>query len=345
VDIVNTRSITVKHPYFFEFIEYKKMASVTQNVFSEEVISYLNGLQEVVDAKAKLDTFSTNGVVYFTVTLTDTMRAALYERLGLDVSHINEVPMRWIKGDTAPHIDSGATAFNTTYLMYLNNSPGELVVDTASYPITQNTAYVFDEGLLHETLHTEYAPRLLLGPMNEMGMSVGAAPCFTANSQLLTPAGYVKASDIKTDDILVTADGRHVPIKVYTSVFKVDKTSAPYLIPKNSLARNVPAADLSLSPWHAVYLGNGLWQKPQTAAELNPGTLTQYDIGKDVRYYHFEAPNYFTDNFICEGTVVESFSSKQVSSKNNERIYTWSEKHQAYTRNEPAVKTTKHIAM
>lgn len=428
------------------------MATVTQNVFSEELISYLNGLQEVVDAKAKLDTYSTDGVVYFNVTLTDTMKTALYERLGLDVSGISTVPMRWIKGDTAPHIDSGASDFTTTYLMYLNDCPGEFIVDDASYPIAHNTAFVFDEGISHKTLHTEYVPRLLLGPMNEKGMSVGlivltytivsattnratlnfsqldigfaqadvynvflnnisagitasgilntqiigggtytltwnqfingtnfsvntgdvfnltlqnttrsgavtypanyvnfgvgatvtAAPCFTADSQLLTPTGYVKASNIKTGDVLVTSDGRAVPIKAYMNTFKATKDSAPYLIPKNSLARNVPAADMRLSPWHAISLGNGLWQKPQTAAELNPGILTQYDIGNNVEYYHFEAPNYYTDNFICEGTVVESFGSKQVSEK--EKPYTWSAKHQAYTRNEPA-KAKKPAAM
>jgi hypothetical protein len=160
----------------------------------------------------------------------------------------------------------------------------------------------------------------------------GGVACFTASSQLLTPTGYVKAHTLRTGDLLVTADGRQVPVKVYTFVHKVDKTSAPFLIPKNSLAPNVPVADLRLSPWHAISLGNGLWQKPQTAVEIKPGSVTQYDIGKNVQYYHFEAPNYFTDNFYCDGTVVESFGANQVSGK--ERPYTWSEKHQAYKRND-----------
>ena len=165
--------------------------------------------------------------------------------------------------------------------------------------------------------------------------------CFTASSQLLTPAGYVKASTLHTGDLVITSDGRQVPIKVYSSVLKVDKSSAPYLIPKNSLAPNVPVADLRLSPWHAISLGDGLWMKPQSAAELNPGSVTQYDIGKDVHYYHFEAPNYFTDNFICDGTVVESFGAKQLSGK--VRAYTWSPKHLAYKRND-TTKTSKKSA-
>ena len=30
--------------------------------------------------------------------------------------------MRWIKGDTSPHIDNSPSAFDKTYLVYLNNS-------------------------------------------------------------------------------------------------------------------------------------------------------------------------------------------------------------------------------
>lgn len=175
------------------------------------------------------------------------------------------------------------------------------------------------------------------------GAGAGGVACFTANSKLLTPAGYVEASALRTGDLLVTADGRQVAIKAHTFTVKADKASAPYLVPKNSLARNIPIADLHLSPWHAISLGNSLWQKPQTAAELNPGSVTQYDIGKTVQYYHFEAPNYFTDNFICEGTVVESFGAKQVSGK--EHPYTWSAKYKAYTRNNGIKNSKKSVGV
>jgi len=81
--------------------------------------------------------------------------------------------MRWIKGDTRPHVDIGASNFQNTYLLYLNDSPGELIVDSESYPIQANTGVVFSEGLHHETQHTENVPRLLLGPMNELAEPVG----------------------------------------------------------------------------------------------------------------------------------------------------------------------------
>jgi hypothetical protein len=82
--------------------------------------------------------------------------------------------MRWIKGDTAPHIDTGRSDFKHTYLVYLNDSPGEFIIDSQSYPIQANSGFVFNEGLSHRTQDTQNVPRLLLGPMNEFAQPVGS---------------------------------------------------------------------------------------------------------------------------------------------------------------------------
>ena len=149
------------------------MASIYTNVLSEEEFHYLNHLPEVLAAKASLDSRS-SGMVYFSVTITDSIRVTLENRFGLDLSGCSSIPMRWIKGDTAPHVDVGSSNFQNTYLLYLNDSPGELIVDSQSYPIQANTGVVFNEGLSHKTQYTENIPRLLLGPMNEFAEPVGA---------------------------------------------------------------------------------------------------------------------------------------------------------------------------
>jgi len=149
------------------------MTSFYRNILSIEELNYLNNLPEVLTAKASLDS-RPSGMVYFSVALTHSIRASLQSRFGLDLSAYNSIPMRWIKGDTRPHIDIGASNFQNTYLLYLNDSPGELVVDSHSYPIQANTGLVFNEGLSHETQGTENIPRLLLGPMNEFTEPVGA---------------------------------------------------------------------------------------------------------------------------------------------------------------------------
>ena len=148
------------------------MTSFLSNVLTVEELHYLNNLPEVLTAKASLDS-RPSGMVYFSVTLTDSIRATLQSRFGLDLSPYSSIPMRWIKGDTRPHVDSGASNFQNTYLLYLNDSPGELIVDSQSYPIQANTGVVFNEGLSHETNNTEGVPRLLIGPMNELAEPVG----------------------------------------------------------------------------------------------------------------------------------------------------------------------------
>ena len=147
-----------------------RMSSPLLNVFTQADIEYLNNLPEVLEAKARL-----NGrtMVYFSITLTESLRTALEERLNLDLSTVSSIPLRWIKGDTPSHIDAGASAFEHTYLVYVNDSEGSFVLGSESYPIQANTAFVFSEGISHKTEGTGLEPRLLVGPMNELAEPVG----------------------------------------------------------------------------------------------------------------------------------------------------------------------------
>lgn len=148
------------------------MTSIYSNILSNEELEYLNNLPEVLEAKASLDS-RPSGMVYFSVTVTDSIRESLHTHFGLDVSVGSPIPMRWIKGDTAPHVDHGQSKFENTYLLYLNDSPGEFVINSESYPIQANFGVVFNEGLSHKTQCTENVPRLLMGPMNELLEPVG----------------------------------------------------------------------------------------------------------------------------------------------------------------------------
>lgn len=144
-----------------------------ENVLSGEQIQAISELPEVVSAREKIN--SGSNIVYFTIGLTDDIKSTLYTRLGLDLSAVSAIPMRWIRGDTAPHIDKGASDFSTTYLLYLNDSPGEFIIEDNTYSISKNTAHVFNEGLTHKTVNTGTDPRLLLGPMSESGIVVGSS--------------------------------------------------------------------------------------------------------------------------------------------------------------------------
>jgi len=149
------------------------MVSKFSNIFSQDDISYINQLPEVLEAKSKVDANSYNNKESFNITLTESIRTSLQTHMGLNSSNIFTIPMRWVKGDTNSHIDIGSTHFDNTYLVYLNDSPGELIINNEYYPITANTGYIFNEGLKHETQNTGTTLRLLVGPMNELSNPVG----------------------------------------------------------------------------------------------------------------------------------------------------------------------------
>ena len=192
------------------------MTSTFENVLSKEELEYFHNHLEVLLAKSSLDS-KTSGKVYFTVPITDSIRDTLQTRLGLSLLADSKIQMRWIKGDTVPHVDTGASTFKNTYLVYLNDSPGELIVDTQSYPIQSNTGFVFNEGLSHETQHTENIPRLMIGPMNEFAEPVGVPvityiACFNENTKILTNKGYVQIQDLRKGDLVVTLKNGYKPI-------------------------------------------------------------------------------------------------------------------------------------
>ncbi len=153
------------------------------HILSEEDINYLLEREEVINAKKNIDSKS-DGVIYFTIPLNHhseqilSIKNKLSEHFGLHLEHIQSLPMRWIKGDTKPHVDRDLSgkSFTRTHLVYLTNSSGSLIVNNESYPITQGSGYTFDEGLHHETINTGVTPRLLLGPMSESCSVVGLPP-------------------------------------------------------------------------------------------------------------------------------------------------------------------------
>ena len=140
------------------------------NVFSKEDVEYLTQSPDTILAKDRLNN---SNVSYFNLPITESIRESIETKMGLDLTTVNDVPMRWIKGDTAVHIDVGSSAFEKTYLAYLSDSAGEFVIDDNAYPIESNHAFVFSEGVAHFTQNTGTEPRLLLGPMNEHALQVG----------------------------------------------------------------------------------------------------------------------------------------------------------------------------
>ena len=155
-------------------------------------------------------------------------------------------------------------------------------------------------------------------------------PCFVPDTRILTPLGYTPVQNIPNGALVTTDKGKHVPVKVHKRILSsTDRENAPYLIPKNSLGPFMPPNDLRLSPLHAFRLQPDLWHIPKYAARENT-QIRQYDIGKPITYYHLECPNYFTDNLMADGCIVESYGRNQV--EEGSTLYTYDRRRKGFVR-------------
>lgn len=141
------------------------------NILSLEEIEFLIDNPQVKANKEKLS--DNIKIIDFSIPLTNDIIIKLENLLLIDLSQSSCVPMRWIRGDTNTHIDSGKLQFTNTYLIYLTSTIGELIVDGKHSPIIAGDAHIFSEGLEHSTINTENSERLMIGPMSETGFSVG----------------------------------------------------------------------------------------------------------------------------------------------------------------------------
>lgn len=139
-----------------------------RRILSEEQIRAIVTNTHVLEAKGRL---SDSSVVSFTMELPTEVKASLHHSLGLNLP--DQVPMRWIKGDTPSHADFARTSFENTHLVYLTDSEGEFHLGDESHPIRRGDAFVFPHGTRHGTAHTGTTPRLMLGPMSEAAEPVG----------------------------------------------------------------------------------------------------------------------------------------------------------------------------
>ena len=145
------------------------------------MISNLLSSNEIADivndpiVQSNKEKLSTLDKVDFSIQLSDEIKHKLENGFNISLSQITSIPMRWIRGDTPPHIDKGESHFTNTYLMYLTDSIGNLFIDGQSYQITAGDAHIFNEGVDHYTINTGSSDRLMIGPMSETGFRVGAS--------------------------------------------------------------------------------------------------------------------------------------------------------------------------
>jgi hypothetical protein len=236
----------------------------------------------------------------------------------VDVSNLTQV---WTGSSLQPTVTTSPSGLTTT-IRYVGNH-----TDPGTYAFTVDISENNYTGSVSDTLTIT-------------GTS-GSAPCFPKGTPILTPSGYKAVETLEQGSLVLTADGRPVPLKLFGGLLSTaTKRSAPYFIPRGALGSNMPLTDLTLSPDHAFLLRKGVWMLPSKAATLSK-KVRQLGIGEPVHYFHVECPNYLKDNLVINGATVESYAGKQLDFVSP---YTWSESLKGYTRMGDAKTATKSKA-
>lgn len=139
------------------------------------------------------------------------------------------------------------------------------------------------------------------------GSTTLSAPCFAAGTRLLTDRGPVAVEDLRAGMRLVSAFGGTVPV-VWIGHRTLDCARHPrpwdvhpVRVTAGAFGDGRPAADLLLSPDHAVFAGGAL---VPVRYLLNGRTIVQ-EAARTITYYHVEAPAH--DVLLAEGLPCESY--------------------------------------
>ncbi|MGY4509014.1 Hint domain-containing protein [Bradyrhizobium sp. USDA 3650] len=132
--------------------------------------------------------------------------------------------------------------------------------------------------------------------------------CFYSGTLIRTPQGDVAVEALKRGDLVLTHDGRTVPvdwvgIQTVSTVFADKMRSLPIRVRAGALGSNTPTRDLLISPDHALLVDGMLIQ---AGALVNGSSITREpEVPATFTYYHVEVEDHSL--VLAEGTPAETF--------------------------------------
>ena len=131
--------------------------------------------------------------------------------------------------------------------------------------------------------------------------------CFMANTRVRTPVGEVAVEDLKIGDLVLTHDGRSVPVRWIgrqniASRFR-DELRLPICVKAGAIRDNVPCRDLFVSPDHALFVDDVLIH---AGALVNGMSIVRApNVPEVFTYYHIEVDDHSL--ILAENTPAETF--------------------------------------
>jgi hypothetical protein len=132
--------------------------------------------------------------------------------------------------------------------------------------------------------------------------------CFCAGTHIATPEGEMAVERLREGDLVLTADGRAMPVRWLgqshvAKAFADPVRSYPVRLSAGALGDGLPLRDLLVSPDHALFLDGVL---VQAGALVNGVSITrESDVAEVFTYYHLELASH--ELLLAEGVAAESF--------------------------------------
>ena len=138
--------------------------------------------------------------------------------------------------------------------------------------------------------------------------NIADVTCFMAGAMIRTPDGEVAVERLKTGDLVLTADGRAMPVRwlgrqTVSTIFGDKLRILPIRIKAGAFRENVPSRDLLVSPDHAILIDDVL---AQAAALVNETSIVRETaVPRIFTDYHVELDDHSL--IVAENTPVETF--------------------------------------
>jgi Hint domain len=134
--------------------------------------------------------------------------------------------------------------------------------------------------------------------------------CFLAGTRIATPQGEVAVEDLSIGDLVLTGDGRAVPVKwlgrqtIYAG-FGLSIRSHPMLVSAGALGENLPVRDLRLTWDHALLIDGVLVHAGALVNGTTIRPVPREELGERFVVYHVETEDH--EIILAEGAPSETF--------------------------------------
>ncbi|MDQ6436600.1 Hint domain-containing protein [Mesorhizobium sp. LHD-90] len=136
------------------------------------------------------------------------------------------------------------------------------------------------------------------------------AVCFAAGTLIATPDGERAVETLKIGDLVMTAEGRTVPVKwlgrqTLSTMFGFPEGRRPVCVSAGALGERLPVRDLRVTATHALLIDGVLVHAGALVNGTTVRRIPKNELGERFVVYHIETENH--DIVLAQGAPAETF--------------------------------------